>query len=317
MIKNLLAGAGALCLIGCTARAAGPEGFPGIVEFEQREVAFEVAGRITAVSVRRGDVIQNGAVLATLDDTIEKLTIDARMHEVDAAKAELALLEAGPRVQDVASLAAQLGAARKSEASLKKASERAHALNSAGALAQSDLDKTDADLARATGERQSLEQRLTSLRLGARDQELARAKARVASALAAVALENERLSRHTLRAHGAATVLDVHVDPGELASVGTSLATLADTAHPYVDVFVPQGQLGGIQVGRRASLRVDASKAPFSGMVEHIAPKTEFTPRFFFSERERPNLVVRVRVRLDDPERRMHAGVPAFVTFER
>ena len=43
-----------------------------------------------------------------------------------------------------------------------------------------------------------------------------------------------------------------------------------------------------------------------------MLPETEFTPKFLFSPRERPNLVVRVRVRVDDPERRLHAGVPAF-----
>jgi hypothetical protein len=36
-----------------------------------------------------------------------------------------------------------------------------------------------------------------------------------------------------------------------------------------------------------------------------------------FSERERPNLVVRVRVRIEDPKRLLHAGVPVFVTIDR
>jgi hypothetical protein len=35
-----------------------------------------------------------------------------------------------------------------------------------------------------------------------------------------------------------------------------------------------------------------------------------------FSERERPNLVVRVRVRIDDPKELLHAGVPAHVVLE-
>jgi hypothetical protein len=49
------------------------------------------------------------------------------------------------------------------------------------------------------------------------------------------------------------------------------------------------------------------------GSVEHIARQTEFTPRYLFSERERPNLVVRVRVRIADPAQRLRAGVPARV----
>ncbi len=87
---------------------------------------------------------------------------------------------------------------------------------------------------------------------------------------------------------------------------------MADTTHPYVDVFVPQAELEGIRPGVRAEVRVDGASAPFPASVESVSPETEFTPKFLFSDRERPHLVVRVRVRVDDPDRRLHSGVPAF-----
>jgi HlyD family secretion protein len=83
-----------------------------------------------------------------------------------------------------------------------------------------------------------------------------------------------------------------------------------------VDVFVPLGKLDGIVVGAPASLRVDGTDRVFSARVDWIARTTEFTPRFLFSERERPNLVVRVRLLVEDPEQRLHAGIPAFATIE-
>jgi hypothetical protein len=46
--------------------------------------------------------------------------------------------------------------------------------------------------------------------------------------------------------------------------------------------------------------------------VEFVSPETEFTPKFLFSDQERPHLVVRVRVRVGDADRRLHSGVPAF-----
>jgi len=70
-------------------------------------------------------------------------------------------------------------------------------------------------------------------------------------------------------------------------------------------------------MGSKATLSVDATSKRFSGRVEHVSRKTEFTPRYLFSDRERPNLVVRVRIRIDDPEQRLHAGVPTFVDIER
>jgi HlyD family secretion protein len=99
--------------------------------------------------------------------------------------------------------------------------------------------------------------------------------------------------------------------------IGSPIVTVADTQHPYADVFVAQGKTAGIRLGSRARVQTDALSETLSAKVEHISRRTEFTPRFLFSERERPNLVVRVRVRVDDPGERLHAGVPVFVNIER
>jgi multidrug resistance efflux pump len=103
---------------------------------------------------------------------------------------------------------------------------------------------------------------------------------------------------------------------GELAAVGMPAATLADTTHPYADVFVPQGQLGAVKLGAKARVRVDSVVEPLPGVIEYIARTTEFTPRFLFSERDRSALVVRVRVRIDDSARVLHAGIPAFAELD-
>lgn len=321
MIKNVTRGvfAGFVALgAACAAPTQAPPGYQGVVEFDQRVVAFEVSGRVVSVAVHRGDKVKD-TVLANVDDTAERLARDARGHELEAAEGDLALLAAGARPQDVAAAAAQVRAAQAVEDSLHKTVERTRALHASSSVSQAELDRIEADLARATAERQSLEQRLASLRAGARSQELARARARVAGAKSAVALEDERLARYTPRSHGTVEldVLDVHVEPGELATIGAPVATLADTGHPYVDVFVPQNQIDGVKIGAKAEVRVDSPATVFTGAVEDVARQTEFTPRYLFTDRERTNLVVRVRVRVDDPGRRLHAGVPSFAKIER
>jgi HlyD family secretion protein len=162
-----------------------------------------------------------------------------------------------------------------------------------------------------------LQQRLKQLHEGARPEELAAADAEVRAAEAAVAAEQERLALYSLLCSERVTVLDVPVRVGEVLAAGATVVTVADTTHPYVDVFVPQQDLSGLAVGLPARVHVDAEGEPFEGRIEHIAPTTEFTPRFLFSPKERPNLVVRVRVRIEDPRERLHAGVPAFATFGR
>jgi HlyD family secretion protein len=128
-------------------------------------------------------------------------------------------------------------------------------------------------------------------------------------------MAGERLRLYQLHAIEAGTVLDVNAEPGEVVAPGVPVVVVADTRHPYADVFVPQAELAGIAVGSPARVAVDSLPEPLAGRVEHIARRTEFTPRYLFSEKERPNLVVRVRVRIDDPGQTLHAGVPAFATI--
>ena len=307
----------ALGLLSCGARSKLPPGYQGVVEYDERVVSFEVPGRIAKVDVHRGDVVGVGDAIAELDDSLEVAVRDARLAEADAARADLSLLEAGARPEDIGSAAGDVKSALASEDLAKKNLERAKNLFSSDAIARAELDRSQADYDHARGARIAIEERLAALQHGARPQEIARARARLASAEASSRLEDERLARYALRVHDPGEVLDVHVEVGELASVGTPAATVADVSHPYVDVFVPQGEMDGVKIGDKATVRVDATSQPFRGAVEYVAHRTEFTPRFLFSQQERPNLVIRVRVRLDDPEQRLHAGVPAFATIAR
>jgi len=301
-----------LVFLGCHRGPPVPPGYQGLVEYDEHVVSFEVPGRVEHVDVQRGDLVTADQTVAKLEDTVERLTIDAHRQDANAAQADLALLEAGSRVEDIASLADDLRASEANEELMRTIDVRTRKLNADGALPLSEVDKSSSDLEHATFERKSLEQRLAALRHGARPEELARARARLGQSKAQLALEEELLARHVLRAEQAGEVIDVATKPGELAAVGTPAITVADTTHPYVDVFVPQGELAGVRPGVRAEARVDATSAPFAATVESVSPDTEFTPKFLFSDRERPHLVVRVRVRVADPERRLHSGVPAF-----
>lgn len=304
-------------IAGCGSRSATPAGYQGVIEYEERTLSFELSGRVTKVAVRRGDVVADGAVLAEIDDTLEKLTRASRVDDAEGAKADLALLRAGAKREDVAALGAQVKAGEATLALVKKSAERAHSLAATGSVSQAEVDRADAEVDRMNAEVRALEQRLASLQRGARAEELDRAKARVESTTGVVALADERIARHTLRAKGPGDVLDVHIEAGELAMGGAPVVTIADTARPYVDVFVPQAEIGIVHVGAKAAVKIDARGETIAGVVESVGRRTEFTPRYVFSERERPNLVVRVRVRLDDPGKKAFAGVPAFVTVEK
>jgi len=304
-------------LVSCQSGKAPSLGrYQGVVELDERVLAFELGGRVSKVGVKRGDSVEPEQELARVDDTLEETARDARHAEVDVAKSQVSLLEAGARPEEIRSLAARVRSIKTTEALLAKNLDREKKLLARGVSSQSAVDELETRLSATIADRQSVEQQLKGLQRGARKQEIEGAKSRVIAAEKGLVLQSEKVERHALRASNQGVVLDVHVEPGEVVAPGTPVVTLGDTRHPYADVFVPVGELDGIRVGAKAAVRVDSTPQVFRSEVEHVSRRTEFTPRYLFSERERPSLVVRVRLRIEDPEQKLHAGVPAFATFD-
>ncbi|MFW2389475.1 MAG: HlyD family secretion protein [Polyangiales bacterium] len=300
----------------CRAERGTPSGYQGIIEHDDRHLGFRVGGQLREIRFDRGDLIEEGALIAVLDDTAELPILLAREADLARAKANAALVYAGPRVEEVRATMAELDGARAALREARANLSRHRNLPAEAATARSLVSELDAAYAQSKAQVRMLQERLKQMRKGARPEELAASDAAVTAAEAAVEAERERLALYSLRSSERVTVLDVPVRLGEVVAAGATVITVADTTHPYVDVFVPQQNLSGLRVGIPAKVRVDAESDAIEGEIEHIAPTTEFTPRFLFSTRERPNLVVRVRVRLTDPEERLHAGVPAFAEFE-
>lgn len=292
-----------------------PVEYQGVVELHERALGFEVPGRLLELRVKRGDRVEPGQLLATLDDSMERPQRDARAAEARAADAQLDLLKAGARGEDIRAAAAQLRGAQATEDTRRDALERTRKLRGENTVPQAQLDEAQGQFERARADRQAAEERLAALRAGARSQEVKAALARSSQAHAALDAEEARLGRFTLRAEIAGAVLDTHLEPGEVVQAGMPVLTLGETRRPYLDVFVPQGALDGLRAGAPAQVRVDAVAQRFSGAIESVGRTVEFTPRYLFSEKERPNLVVRVRVDLADPQEALHAGVPAFASF--
>ena len=306
----------AMTLVGCSAERRTQVGYQGIVEHDDRHLGFRVGGQLREIRFDRGDVIEEGALIAVLDDTAELPILLAREADLARARANAALVYAGPRVEEVRSTMAELDGARAAARESRANLARHRNLPEEAATARSLVSELDAAYAQSKAQVRMLQQLLKQLREGARPEELAASDAAVLAAEAAVEAETERLALYSLHASERVTVLDVPVRIGEVVAAGATVVTVADTTHPYVDVFVPQQSLSGLEVGLSARVRVDAEDGSFDGEIEHIAPTTEFTPRYLFSPTERSNLVVRVRVRINDPEERLHAGVPAFTAFE-
>jgi HlyD family secretion protein len=305
--------------VGCSELRAqnNAEEYQGVAELKERVLAFEVGGRIVTLRVREGDRVKAGELLGTIDGAVEEQARQARDLEAQAAEVQATLVKKGVRGEEISVTRARLRGAQAAEDLLRKQIERERELNRRGVTPDARLEEMEGQLTRAVAEREVLQSVLSEQLRGARPEERDVASVRAAAARASVTLDDLRLERRELRAPVDGIVLDVHAEVGEVVSAGAPVVTVADPDRVEADVFVPEGRLPGIDVGDRARLRADGISPDLAGHVEHVARRTEFTPRYLFSDRERPNLVVRVKVRVDDPRGLLHAGVPVFVTLDR
>lgn len=322
MIKNLVSPRNlvvALTLCGIAAcdgpRSEVPSPYQGVIELDQRVLSFEVGGRLSSVDIERGQKVVVGQRIAALDDALNAPARAARVAELDAARAQLALLEAGARKDDLAAMKSQVASLRANERTIQTLLTRQRTLVKDQVAAAASLDELEGRLASTRAQRQALEHQLDSAIAGARPPELQLAKARIAGLEAALVAEDIRQTKLVLHSPADGVILERLVDPGEVVGPSAAIATLGDLDHPYVDVFVAISALAPLAVGQEAEVMVDGLPA-VSATIERIADTTEFTPRYVFSAKERQHLVTRVRLVMHDPEHHLHPGLPAFARFK-
>jgi HlyD family secretion protein len=298
----------------CQQRTTLPHGFQGVVEFEERRLGFEFPGKLASLNVDVGSAVKAGDLIASLDDSVERAQRPIRDNEAEAAKDRVQLIKARSRPEEIQGMEARIRAATALEQQLRNNLQREQALLQTGATPRAVSEDLQSQVDRAVAQRQELEQSLKLLLRGARKEEVAQASAQAQASLASIQALEERLSHYRLNSPLAGEVLQIYARVGETVGAGSPVLAVADTSRPYADVFVPQGQIAEFSVGAPVSIRVDSSTETLHGSVEWLGRRTEFTPRFLFSEQERPNLVIRVRVRIDDSQHSLRAGLPAFVT---
>ena len=114
------------------------------------------------------------------------------------------------------------------------------------------------------------------------------------------------------------TVLARLHEPGEWASPGVNLLTLADLDSVYVYIYVPQTVLYKLKPGETvAAYLPEAGDRPRSGRIAFIRPEAEFTPKNVQTREERTRLVFGVKIFLDNSDQALKPGMPVEVALPR
>jgi multidrug resistance efflux pump len=296
-----LAAGVAWILIGCSAESPRVRSVSGTIETDEVRVASRYGGRVQKISAQEGDTLKAGQVLVELDAA----ELKARRQQ---AAAQLAELEAGPRREEIEA------SKHEWEAMLAELSQaRADAQRAEDLFAQKTVSAAEHDqaVARANALEKnaaSAKSRYDLLLAGTRPERLAQAGAQLAEI-------DAQLKEMVIVSPSECVMEVLSVKVGDVLAANREVATLLLPQHLWVRVYVPEPWLGHIQVGQNVGVRVDSDPKEFSGLVEQVARQAEFTPRNVQTVGERIKQVFGIKIRLDNREGKLRAGMAADVTF--
>lgn len=146
------------------------------------------------------------------------------------------------------------------------------------AQAEAQLDRllrgaSDAELAAAQAQVRQAEAQLQKLKSGAREEELAVAEAQVEQAQVRLKQADLALKNATLTASMSGTVAVVGATEGELISQAQPAVVLIDTSDFKITLAIDETDIGKIEVGQPATIRLDAfPDEELTGQVTEVSP---------------------------------------------
>lgn len=272
-----------------------------IVATKYADIGSAVMGRLVELTVREGDAVKAGQVLARIDPV-------QAASSADAAAASVGALEADARAAATQVKAAQaaLEEARSREKEAAASLTRAQELQRAGLLPQSEFDK--ANMAGATAAAQVA---AATASLERAQQAQASAERRITQGRAESTRARDALSKTEITAPIDGVVTRLEVEQGEMVVMGvqnqpgTILMTVSDLSAVNAEVKVAEADVMRLSNGFPATVTLEALPLQkFSGRVVEIGASalplvgTQAAAREF-----------RVKVRLDGPASSLRPGL--------
>ena len=276
------------------------------------------SGRLKTLLVKEGEQVQEGQILANMDDSNLQGQLMQAQGQVAAAEAILQKLQAGNRSQEIAQAAANLNSAqanlRQAESNFKQNQD----LFSSGAIASRDFETSRTTRDSAQAQVRQAQQALSLQQSGARPEDIAQAQAQLTSAKGALEVIQSQINDAVIRAPFSGVVARKYADPGAFVSPSTSgsavssstsSSILALASTNQVVANVAEANIAQIAIDQSVKIQADAySGQSFKGKVISISPQSSVQQNVTSFE-------VKIAI-LDDPKQQLRSGMNSSVEFQ-
>lgn len=266
-----------------------------VAAYERIPVMSQASGlQITDVLVERGDYVEEGQVLARLNNRVLNAEKTQAQGAVNQARARLAELQAGSRSEEIARAESRVANARstvtQAQSDLELAQKRVERntyLQAEGAIGRDRLDEilnqervARSDLAGANANLEEARQELAQLRAGSRPETIAQAEAELVQARGRLEAIEAQLADTTIDAPKAGIIASREAKVGQITANSEMLFTIIQNGRLELQLQVPETSIGKIQPGQQVLVTSNSnSDLQLTGKVRQIDPDIDENSR--------------------------------------
>lgn len=233
-----------------------------LVAGRRSRLGFERPGKILTLLVDEGDRVATGQPLAELDRrrlTASRQRVAAELAE---ARAVLAELVAGPRLETIAAAAAEVRSlAAELEVAQRNLSRRRQLVETA-AISREEFDESFYSTQAAGAQLDAARKQLEELETGTRVERIAAQRARVEALRAQLADVGHELEDTILKAPFAGAITQRRVDEGVIVAAGDAVFDLIEDDQLEAWIGVPAEAAAQLEVGETFAVLVNGAEHP-------------------------------------------------------
>lgn len=287
----------------------------GNVEIRQVDLSFNAEGTVVAMPKREGDRVKQGETIGELDPATYQSALDLAVARRDAAQAQLDVLVAGTRPEQIDQARANVAAAQASLANAAATFERQKGLAVTNASTKQLLDDARMALDAGRARLDQLQAALTEALNGPRPEDIAAARAQLRAAEATADLARTQLAHTKLIAPASGTIMTRVIEPGTVVLPGANVYSMALDDEVWVRAFAPEPLLPRLVPGTEVRVSADGIGRTYRGRIGYVSPAAEFTPKTVETPELRTQLVYRLRIRIEDPDDGIRQGMPVTISL--
>lgn len=290
----------------------------GYIEGEYTQLSSPVSGRLTKLAVDRGDYVNQGQFLFSLEPQPELEQYQRSSAQADSAKAQYQDALTGQRSTIILALIAQRDQAQANLDLSRKNFARYEILYKKGAISKLNFDEAQANLKAAQRRVDELEANIEEAQLGQRQYKIISQYDEYKASQFQQAEAKWRLQQKNVYAPDKGLVFDTFFTEGEQVSAYHAVVSLLSPENIYVLFFVPEVMRSKLRVGENIMFTCDSCEEHYPAKINFISSQAEYTPPVIFSRESREKLVYRVRATLPEwVSHRVYAGQPVEVFFRK